>query len=464
MASANLGKWSAQATIDASGMQKGAAQAIQSAKGMESALEGIFGRMGAALKFPGFSLGFENIGTGLGLQAVRTAFNVVKETAEQAEAFGFLNDNLGTSVEFLSSFRTMAEEAGVGTEKFTTAMNRLNQSVGRANQGEESVLRMFRDVGVSAEELQAGNMDAIIQRVMAGLAGIEDRSIRARIATEIFGREGGAQMLRLATSSERFNASLADVARRGGLVTQEELDRIRHVDELLDKIATSMGRVKRGFTGMVGDIVKRLEDLAGITALNELEAAIVAAVPTPQQQLADIAEMDEEAVRRLEERFGPNWQQVLGLGAQAVDEFSMSLENNRARVEELNRAVTDADRFTEQARSPLMIYQDTVARLNELFQDGTIDARTFGRGLEQAFERTGLSGPSPLLGSLSAGGSDTEAILQAAMSPQVDPLLAMQATLEAMAEADQENNELLERLVDWFENGPGAQLAGAIEA
>lgn len=450
----NLGKWSAQASIDASGMQKGAAQAIQSAKGMESALEGIFGRMGAALRFPGFSLGFESIGTAGALQLIRTGFNIVKEAAGNAENFAALNDNLGTSIEFLSSFQTMAAEAGVGTEKFTGSLNRLNQAVGRANQGEQESLRMFQQVGVSAEELQAGNMDVIIQRVLAGLAGIQDRSIRARVATEIFGREGGASMLRLAMSGERFAASLAQI--QG--MSPEQLENLLNLDVAFDRAGTAWERFTRFLSSETGNWLARLEARFG-TARPTIPTAPPG--PTPQEQAADIAEMDEEAIRKLEERFGPNWQEVLGLATQAVDEFLVNFQPGRWDV--LNQAITDANRFTEQARSPLMVYQDTVARLNELFQDGTIDARTFGRSLEQAFERTGLSGPSPLLGSLSAEGSDTAAILQAAMSPQVDPLVAMETALQAMREADLERNDFLERLVDWFESGPGAQLAGAIE-
>jgi len=302
-------------------------------------------------------------------------------------------------------------------------------------------------------------------------------------------------MLRLAMNAERFAEAMADVRARGGIITPEEERRIARVDTVFDRMGTRWEQFRRFLTSQAGRVLFNLEEVAGIgprptasrealegafamiregrgNRINFFDAANRPIFPGISEQLQQ-GVPHAQLVAQLEVLMLAQEDQAEAASAAAVElaaanlemnHLSLSAERARVRLEELNREAEDAERFTAQARSPLMVFEDTVGRLNELWGRGAIDARTFGRSLEQAFERTGLSGPSPLLGSLSAGGSDTAAILQAAMSPQVDPLVAMEASLEAMREADLERNDFLERLVDWFENGPGAALAGAIEA
>lgn len=437
MANNNLGKWVAESRIDASGMQKGAAQAIQSAKGMESALEGIFGRMGAALKFPGISLGFESLATALPLQAARMFINQFQESATAAENLGFLNDQLGTSVEWLSALQTAAGESGIETQQFTASIGRLQQTLGQAALGSSEAQGTFSRLGLDWQRLRGQNFEFVFSQVAESLSQIDDRAERARLAVELFGREGGQRMLRLFQDGARgVDRAIVDVQGRGGFLTQEALDRMLAADNALDRMSTSWNNLWRDFNVAVAPAVT--ESLNGIQAVTReigiawqrLTARGVPSVPGGEAEAGAIEEAAPfggfsphmaglrfllgNASREqagLEAILGrpidqPNQAAQLEADlafavAQLDDQFNRPEEERiranrlaaQGRQEGMLQDITDADRLTAENFSPMERFADRLDRINELFESGNISAETMQRATAQAMATIGNTTP-----------------------------------------------------------------------
>lgn len=136
---------------------------------------------------------------------------------------------------------------------------------------------------------------------------------------------------------------------------------------------------------------------------------------------------------------------------------ALQLEKLQAlRAAEAQR-VSDRRRFLElvdTTASPLDRMRDRLLEVNRIV--GNNDPNRAGI-IGRIFRDAGLVTPGgfqqPLLGSLEATGSDTAAILQESMSPQVDELVEIQAGLENMQRVLERIAEADERIAAAYDNG-----------
>lgn len=282
--SRNIGKWSAQASIDASGVQRGAAQVIASAKGMESSLEGVFGRMGAAVKFPGLSLGFESVVSAIGIQSGRQFIDKFQTTVDENLELGFLSDRLGAPIEFVSALQTVALESNVTAEQFSTSLDRMNQTLGQASLGSTEAQSTFTQLGLSWQNLAGQRFDQNYMQVAQALSQIENRAERARIATELFGRGAGQTVLRMMNEGAGGLArALADVQARGGFITDADRARMDAADNAMDRLTTNMRNSWREFVVSIAPAVT--------TALSAINTGVTSIGDSTRSLFGDLARL-----------------------------------------------------------------------------------------------------------------------------------------------------------------------------
>lgn len=244
----NIGKWSGQATLDAGGFAKGARQVERSAQTMGSRLEKIFGQVGATVRFPGFAVGFSSLTTALGVQAGRGLGEGINQELQKNLNLGFLNDQLGTSIEWLSKLQTVTAENSVSQEQFITGMQKLHATLGEASMGGAAQMEIFERLGVSMEKIRGQSFDATFEEIAGALSRVESRAERARLATELFGRGEGARMLRsLRGGREGLAAAMGDVETRGGFQTTEGQARLEELDNAMDRVTTAWDNAWRNF-------------------------------------------------------------------------------------------------------------------------------------------------------------------------------------------------------------------------
>jgi hypothetical protein len=242
MASNSIGKWSAQAFLDATGFTSGITK--------------MMGGIQAFVKGPNGIGMLTNLPAALGLSSIEGVFSRLNDTLERELDLGFLNDQLGTSIEFLSTLRTVAGENSVGADQFSAGMARMNQVIGQAIMGGESEIATLERLGLTMEEIQNQNFEETFMKAARGLAAITDRAVRARTAMELFGRQGGGNMLRFVTG---LDGAFSDAQSRGGFTTEEDLRRFKEMDDAIDRMTTAWENMWRRWLSAVAPT---LTDLA----------------------------------------------------------------------------------------------------------------------------------------------------------------------------------------------------------
>lgn len=156
---------------------------------------------------------------GVGVQAVGTA--ITAPFIASAVAFAKLGSQLddiaartGLTVEAFSELSFLAQQAGAGSGTLEKSFRRMAVILAEAGSGSATASDALATIGVRLEELQGLTPDEQFARLADGIAAVEDPSIRAASAMEIFGRSG-AELLPLLRGG---SASIAALRREAQLL------------------------------------------------------------------------------------------------------------------------------------------------------------------------------------------------------------------------------------------------------
>lgn len=236
------------------------------------------------------SLGGLAAGGGFGL--------MVRRLASDIDALNDASDALGDSVGNLSALEDLARRNGEGLDLVSTAVSRLNKTLGDAK-ADSPLAKAISAVGLSAAELRQLEPTEALRRVAVALQGYQNDGNKARIVQELFGKSSRevASFLkdlaeagelnatvtdRQAAAAERFNKELAALSTNANnLARSAASGLIPLLNEDLIRLRTAQD-VFGGLTSAVFAFVKEGERFtdagAGVAfysrKLNELRASI----------------------------------------------------------------------------------------------------------------------------------------------------------------------------------------------
>ena len=193
-----------------------------------------------------FGKGVSQLGSALG-QLGRTVMNVAKPIAalvgiagglSMAEAVAGMERYvssvrelsraapvLGTTIENLSGLQFAASRVGIGAEQMTNALARANANIGRAATGKGTQLTaLFDKLGISLRDANGHiRTTADLMPTLAdAFARQTDPVVQLRMATELFGRAAGPEMLKLLQQGSSGIEAFIERGRELGLVIGEE--------------------------------------------------------------------------------------------------------------------------------------------------------------------------------------------------------------------------------------------------
>lgn len=162
------------------------------------------------------------IGGGIGMaDAVAGMENYVTQVKELSRAA----PTLGTTVEHLSGLQYAASRVGISGDQMTSALSRANSMIGRAATGKGNQLTtLFQKIGINLRDAN-GNIrtsTSILPQFANAIARQKDPVVQLRMATELFGRAAGPEMLRLLNQGEAGIAAFIQQAEELGLVIGPE--------------------------------------------------------------------------------------------------------------------------------------------------------------------------------------------------------------------------------------------------
>lgn len=210
-----------------------------------------------------------SIGLSLGVGAM-VAY--AKSVIDTVGGLGELADQLGVTTEQLQALQFTALAAGASAETLETGIARLTRSIGEAGEGNDALIRRFRELGVSLLDVNGKQRDtgAVLADVAKGIAGIEDPAKRAAAVVDFFGKSGQKLLPLLMEIADVGLDGIARKAREAGAVIDSEA--IKRFDELSDK-AAQLGKV--GFVAVADGLAKIVDY---INNLDKSKAALLGTV------------------------------------------------------------------------------------------------------------------------------------------------------------------------------------------
>lgn len=99
-------------------------------------------------------------------------------------------DALGVTTEALQAMNHLAELNGVSAESMSKGLRRMEVNLGMAARSGGAAKDALTDIGVSIEDVLKLKPDEQLQTLAAAISNVENQSIKASIATDLFGRDG----------------------------------------------------------------------------------------------------------------------------------------------------------------------------------------------------------------------------------------------------------------------------------
>lgn len=183
---------------------------------------------------------------GFAVEGVQAVGQFAQATLAAADDLGDLAQRLGVSTTAVQELQGVFVAAGGSPELMTTAMDRLNQSLGEFTMsGKGPAADAFKQLGI-AGDITSGQIkgsEETFYAVVKAIENIQDPAERARLSMELFGRAAGKDMVEVLGAGSAAMEEQRAKMRELGLVMDEDLiAKTANAKLTIDKAAFAIGQ------------------------------------------------------------------------------------------------------------------------------------------------------------------------------------------------------------------------------
>jgi hypothetical protein len=189
-----------------------------------------------------------------GFQAIGSAFtsaaqNVLTLAGNVSSSLDSLNDlsaRTGIGVEALQGYSLAAKMAGVDTEQFGVAIQKLAVNIGKANAG-DAFDKTLRGIGLSVAELKALAPEQQFSAIGDAISQLPTAADRAAAAVQLFGKQGAALAPLFREGAASIEELQARAERLGVIVSETQVNNVADMNDAFDLVRATV----EGITGQV---------------------------------------------------------------------------------------------------------------------------------------------------------------------------------------------------------------------
>ncbi len=160
--------------------------------------------------------------------------------AQSADGLLEMSQRTGLSVESLSRFKFMADQTGGSIEGVEKGSKRLSRVMYDAANGSKTAVEALGALGLSYEQLQTLSPEEKFMTVTRALADVEDKTMQAAIAQQVFGRAGTEMLPMLEGGAAEFD-KLSKSAEKYTITTEQAAASDEFFDSLKELQAQGQG-------------------------------------------------------------------------------------------------------------------------------------------------------------------------------------------------------------------------------
>jgi len=185
-----------------------------------------------------------------------------------------LNDfsqRTGIGVEALQGYSLAAKLAGVDTEQFGTAIQKLAVNIGKATPG-DALDKSLRAINLSVGELRALAPEEQFSAIGNAISTLPTVADRAAAAVEIFGKQGAALAPLFREGAASIEELQARAEKLGLIVDETQVNNVASMNDAFDLVAATvqgitgqvLGNLAPAVTDVTNQFLRFVEEFAGI--------------------------------------------------------------------------------------------------------------------------------------------------------------------------------------------------------
>lgn len=184
--------------------------------------------------------------------------SLVTSVNSSLDALVDLSARTGINAEALQSYGLAAKLAGVDTEQFGNAVQKLGVNIGKANPG-DAFDKNLKQIGLSVAELRTLAPEQQFSLIGQAISQLPSAAARAGAAVQIFGKQGAA----LAPLFRQGADSIDDLRKRadrlGAIVSEVQINNVAEMNDAFDLVSATV----KGIVGQViGNLAPAVSDVA----------------------------------------------------------------------------------------------------------------------------------------------------------------------------------------------------------
>jgi hypothetical protein len=191
--------------------------------------------------------------TALGSAFTSAAQNVLTLAGNVSSSLDSLNDlsaRTGIGVEALQGYSLAAKMAGVDTEAFGVAVQKLSVNIGKATPG-DALDKSLRSINLSVAELRALSPEQQFAAVGEAIGQLPTAADRAAAAVQLFGKQGAALAPLFREGAASIEELRAKAERLGIIVSETQINNVADMNDAFDLVSATI-------QGIIGQVVGNL--------------------------------------------------------------------------------------------------------------------------------------------------------------------------------------------------------------
>lgn len=193
--------------------------------------------------------GFQAIGSAL-TGAAQSVLTLAGNVANSLDSLNDLSARTGIGVEALQGYSLAAKMAGVDTEAFGVAVQKLGVNIGKANPG-DAFDKSLRAIGLSVTELRSLAPEQQFAAIGEAISQLPTAADRAAAAVQIFGKQGAALAPLFREGAASIDELRARAERLGIIVDETQINNIADMNDGFDLVRATI-------EGIIGQVVGNL--------------------------------------------------------------------------------------------------------------------------------------------------------------------------------------------------------------
>lgn len=295
----------------------------------------------------------------------------------------------GISVEALSELKYAADLSGTSLEAIEFSSRKLSGSIVELARGNAQVTQTFDILGLSWKELQGLNPEEQFMRTAMAVASIEDPTIKAAVATDVFGKRGTELLPLLAGGAEGLEKLRGEARKYGVTMSTEAAKASEEFNDNVSRLSTSFKGLQysigsaflpvlNNLVNSITPIITRIADFTrehkGLVVAIGTSIAVFTGLVTVSTTLVTIAPAVISGLRLIgiasSTALGPIGLLIGGVSILAGLFISSSVSSNKA-----SSALTDTGKAAEAMDAKLQASLDGIAATSDSMKQLGEDAK-----------------------------------------------------------------------------------------